>query len=69
MLQQGYVIGAKGISRDDIRTGGQIFQMDFTDQLGIRDANFVIATIGENMAAIQFRPHGSIEYDQLFPCK
>ena len=69
MLQQRYIIGAEGIGRYDIRSRRQIFRVDFTDKLRIRDTNFIIATVRENVATVQLRSHGAIENNQLLQQK
>ena len=69
MLQQRYIIGAEGIGRYDIRSRRQIFRVDFTDKLRIRDTNLIIATVRKNMATVQLRSHGAIENNQLLQQK
>ena len=60
VLRQTKRIRAKGVGFNNVRPGMQVFLMDATDQVGLRDVEFVVAAVDENAFGIQQGAHGAI---------
>ena len=64
MACQAKGIPTESIGFNNLRTCLQVFMMEFTNQVRLRDVQFVIATIDEDSLGVEQGPGGAIAQDR-----
>ena len=53
-------VGAKRVGLDDVGAGADVFLMDLTDQVGVRQIQLVEAFVDEDALRIEHGPHRAV---------